>query len=84
MEKKKLSELKLEKLYMLYGIVNELGSEFSKMTDNYSLVTGDNKFENIPEEVRWMIGDRQKFVSYKLKLKKALIDALTKEMDKYE
>lgn len=84
MEKKKLSELKLDKLYMLYGIVNELGSEFSKMTDNYSLVTGDNKFENIPEEVRGMIGDRQKFVSYKLKLKKALIDALTKEMDKYE
>lgn len=82
--KKKLENLSLEELHTLYSIVNELCGEFSKMTDNYSLVTGDNKFENIPDEFKGMINERQKFVSYKLKLKDALVNKMINEMEQYE
>lgn len=80
----KLTKLSLEELHNLYGIVNEICGEFARMTDNYSLATGDNKFENLPEEVKSMINDRQRFVSYKLKLKDALILKVKEEMEKYE
>lgn len=82
--KKKLEKLSLEKLHTLYTIIGELCAEYSKMTDNYSLVTGDNKFENIPDEVKGMINVRQKLVSYRLKLKDALIIKLIDEMENYE
>ena len=81
---KKLSEMKLEDLHALYGIVSEICNDYSKMTDNYSLTTGDNTFEHIPEEFREMVKDRQKFISYKLKLKDALVNSVTKEMENYE
>ena len=82
--KKKLEDLGLDELHSLYSVVNEICSEYSRMTDGYSLATGDNKFENIPEEVRGMIKDRQRFVSYKLRLKNALINKINDEMEKYE
>ena len=82
--KKKLNELKIEELHTLYSIISELCNDFSKMTDNYSLTTGDNSFEHIPEEFREMVKDRQKFISYKLKLKNALVDNVKNEMENYE
>ena len=82
--KKNLENLSLEKLHSLYVIVSEICADFSKMTDNYSLTTGDNKFQNLPEEVKEMINDRQLFVSYLLKIKKALINKVVKEMTNYE
>jgi hypothetical protein len=82
--KKKLVNLTLEELHSLYSIVGEICADYSKMTDNYSLTTGDNKFENIPDEVKGMIKDRQRFVSYRLKLKDALIKKIIKEMENYE
>ena len=82
--KKKLENLSLEELHNLYSIVGELCADYSKMTDNYSLTTGDNMFENLPYEVRKMINARQLFVSYRLKLKDALINKVMKEMEKYE
>jgi hypothetical protein len=82
--KKKLNDLEFEKLQALYSVVSEICGEFSKMTDNYSLTTGDNKFENIPEEFREAINQRQRFVSYRLKLKNALINKVVSEMDEYE
>lgn len=45
--KKKLENLSLEELHTLYAIVGELCADYSKMTDNYSLTTGDNMFENL-------------------------------------
>lgn len=80
---KELNRLGLEKLQLLYGIVNEICSDYAKMTDNYSLATGDNKFENIPQDIREMIKDRQKFFSYKITLKNVLADKVTKELEKY-
>ena len=82
--KDKLTKLSLEELHNLYGIVNEICGEFTRMTDNYSLATGDNKFENLPEDVKNMVNDRQRFVSYKLKLKDALVVKIKEEMEKYE
>lgn len=82
--KKKLENLSLEELHTLYAIVGELCGDYSKMTDNYSLTTGDNMFENLPDEVREMINDRQLFISYRLKLKKALINKIKIEMENYE
>ena len=82
--KKKLEHLSLEELHTLYAIVGELCGDYSKMTDNYSLTTGDNMFENLPDEVREMINDRQLFISYRLKLKEALINQIKIEMENYE
>ena len=39
--KKKIDDLSLEELHNLYSVVNEICGEFSRMTDNYSLTTGD-------------------------------------------
>lgn len=82
--KKKLENLSLEKLHTIYTIVGELCADYSKMTDNYSLTTGDNMFENLPDEVRGMINDRQLFISYRLKIKEALINKVKAEMENYE
>ena len=82
--KKKLENLSLEELHTLYTIVGELCADYSKMTDNYSLTTGDNMFENLPDEVRGMINDRQLFISYRLKIKEALINKVKAEMENYE
>lgn len=82
--KKKLENLSLEELHTLYAIVGELYADYSKMTDNYSLTTGDNMFENLPAEVRGMINDRQLFISYRLKIKEALINKVKAEMENYE
>ena len=82
--KKKLENLSLEELHTLYVIVGELCADYSKMTDNYSLTTGDNMFENLPDEVRGMINDRQLFISYRLKIKEALINKIKAEMENYE
>ena len=82
--KKKLENLSLEELHTLYTIVEELCADYSKMTDNYSLTTGDNMFENLPDEVRGMINDRQLFISYRLKIKEALINKVKAEMENYE
>ncbi len=82
--KKKLENLSLEELHALYTIVGELCADYSKMTDNYSLTTGDNMFENLPDEVRGMINDRQLFISYRLKIKEALINKIKAEMENYE
>ena len=82
--KKKLENLSLEELHTLYSIVGELCADYSKMTDNYSLTTGDNMFENLPAEVSGMINDRQLFISYRLKIKEALINKVKSEMENYE
>lgn len=84
MDKKSLDSLSLEKLHTLYGIVTEICAEYTRMTDGYSLSTGDNKFESMPLEIREMVNERQLFVSYRLKLKNALTKKIIKEMNKYE
>jgi hypothetical protein len=80
----KLENLSLEKVYELYSIVKEFCGEYSKMTDNYALTTGDKTFENIPEEFRSLIETRQKLISYKLKLNDLIINKIIKTMENNE
>ena len=72
----KLKEMELEKLNNLYGMVTEICSEYSKMTDNYSLATGDSTFQSMPDDIRRMIEKRQKFFEYREKIKAALIEKI--------
>jgi len=73
----------LEKLLTLYSALNEICQDYSRMTDGYSLATGDKKFEEIPEEIRDMIKDRQEFFSYRAKIKNLLRDKIVEEIKNY-
>lgn len=76
-----LSKRKLDNLTNLYGIINEICSDYSRMTDGYSLATGDRMFENMPKDIRDMINDRQKFFSYRNIVKDAIKIKLTEIME---
>lgn len=80
----KIENLSLEKVYELYSIVKDLCGEYSRVTDNYSLTTGDKTFENIPEEFKSFIEIRQKLVGYKLKLNDLIINKIIKTMEDNE
>ena len=74
----KLNKMSFDKLIGLYGVINEICSDFSRMTDGYSLATGDKMFETMPEDMRRMIRDRQRFFSYRNVVKDILKDKITK------
>ena len=73
-----------EKLITLYGIVSEICQDYARMTDGYSLATGDNKFESMPNEMREMIGERQQFFGYRNKIKELLKSKIVKIMENEE
>ena len=50
--------MELDKLITLYSAVSNICQDYSRMTDGYSLATGDKLFDNIPEDIRIMIKDR--------------------------
>lgn len=74
--------MELDKLLTLYGAISNLCQDYSRMTDGYSLATGDKQFENIPEDIRNMISERQEFFSYKDKIRKLLKSKVREEMRK--
>ena len=74
----------LDKLLTLYSAINEICQDYSRMTDGYSLATGDIKFEEIPEDIRRMIRERQEFFSYRSKIKSLLREKILQEMKNYE
>ena len=76
-----LTKRKLDNLTNLYGIISEICSDYSRMTDGYSLATGDRMFENMPKDIRDMISDRQKFFSYRNVAKDAIKIKLTEIME---
>lgn len=77
----KINKMSLEKLSSFYGIINELCSDFSRMTDNYSLATGDSTFQSMPNEIKDMISERQEFFSYREKIKEILKNKVKKIMN---
>lgn len=77
------NKITLEKILTLYSALNEICQDYSRMTDGYSLATGDNKFEDIPEDIRRMINERQEFFSYRAKIKDILKDKIIDEMTEY-
>jgi hypothetical protein len=76
--------MELDKLLTLYSAVSNICQDYSRMTDGYSLATGDNKFEEIPEDIRRMIRERQEFFSYRSKIKSLLREKILQEMKNYE
>ena len=80
----RIKNFRLDKLSALYSIINEICVDYSRMTDGYSLVTGDKKFENIPEEMRMMINDRQRYYSYKNVIKEIIKEKITNIMENGE
>lgn len=81
MNKNKINEMSFEKLSSIYSVVNELCSDFSRLTDGYSLATGDKMFEAIPEDIKNMINERQKFFSYRNIIKDALKNKIIKILE---
>lgn len=80
----KLEKMTFEKLITLYSIVSEICQDYSRMTDNYSLATGDNKFESMPIEIRTMVNERQQFFSYRNRIKELLKSKIIKIMENEE
>lgn len=74
---KKIEELSLSTLANLYTIVNEICQDYARLTDGYALSTGDNKFENMPQDISTMTVDRNRFYGYKFIIK----DLITKKID---
>lgn len=61
----KINEMRLEELFTLYNILSEICKEYSRITDGYTIISGDRTFEEMPEDVEEMIRERQQFYSYK-------------------
>lgn len=74
---KKIEELSLSTLANLYTIVSEICQDYARLTDGYALSTGDNKFENMPQDISAMTVDRNRFYGYKFIIK----DLITKKID---
>ena len=74
---KKIEELSLSTLTNLYTIVSEICQDYARLTDGYALSTGDNKFENVPQDISAMTVDRNRFYGYKFIIK----DLITKKID---
>ena len=60
-----IKESNLNEMSSLYSLLTDICSDYSRMTDGYSIATGDNKFEQIPDEIREMINERQRFYEYR-------------------
>ena len=74
---KKIEELSLSTLANLYTIVSEICQDYARLTDGYALSTGDNKFENMPQDISAMTVDRNRFYGYKF----IIMDLITKKID---
>lgn len=74
--------MELDELITLYGAISTICQDYSRMTDGYSLVTGDKLFNNIPEDIRIMIKERQEFFSHREKVRNLLKSKIREEINK--
>jgi hypothetical protein len=72
MNMKKINTLNFEELISLYTILNEICGDYARMTNMYSLASGDELFERTPEDIKKMIGERQQFFNIKNKVKEEI------------
>lgn len=77
----RLKESDIDKLSNIYVLLNDICSDYSRMTDGYSIATGDNKFENVPDNVVKMIEERQMFFNYRNNVKNIIKDEIQKIMN---
>ena len=74
--------MELDELITLYNAISTICQDYSRMTDGYSLATGDKLFSNIPEDIRIMIKERQEFFSYREKVRNLLKSKIREEINK--
>lgn len=74
--------MELDELLTLYSAVSNICQDYSRMTDGYSLATGDKLFNNIPEDIRIIIKERQEFFSYREKIRNILKSKIREEISK--
>ena len=74
--------MELDELITLYGAISTICQDYSRMTDGYSLATGDKLFSNIQEDIRIMIKERQEFFSYREKVRNLLKSKIREEINK--
>jgi len=74
--------MELDELITLYNAISTICQDYSRMTDGYSLATGDKLFNNIPEDIRIMIKERQEFFSYREKVRNLLKSKIREEINK--
>lgn len=72
----------LAELTALYQILSELCQDYSRLTDNYALATGDNRFQTIPQEMQILINERQEFHGYKERIKELIKNKVREEFKK--
>ena len=69
---KKISGKTFNELVQVYGVINEICNDYSRMTDMYSLASGDELFENTPDDIKKMIEERQKFFNIRNKIREEI------------
>jgi len=78
---KDLSKKRFSELTSLYMLLNEICEDYSRMTDMYSLASGDRLFENMPEDMSKTIEERQKFFNIRNKIKEEIKRRLIRDYD---
>jgi len=81
MIKEKLEKMKMDELHSIYGILSDLCRDYSVVTDNYALATGDSRFQKLPDAMEVLIKERQEFFSYREIVKDILKDKIRKKLN---
>ena len=78
---KQINKLDFGELTSLYTVLNDICSDYARMTDMYSLASGDKLFENTPQDIKNMIEERQTFFNIRNKVKNEIKTRLLKEYE---
>ena len=76
-----IDTLSFNELVSLYNILNDICLDYSRMTDTYSLASGDNLFEHAPQDIQTMIKERQKFFDIRNKIKEKVKKRILTDYD---
>lgn len=67
-----ITKKSFEELVTLYSVLNDICSDYAKITDMYSLASGDKLFEYVPQDMVQTIKERQKFFNIRNKIKEEI------------
>lgn len=76
-----ITKKKFEELVTLYSVLNDICSDYAKITDMYSLASGDKLFENVPQDMVQTIKERQKFFNIRNKIKEEIKNRIIKDYE---
>ena len=76
-----ITKKSFEELVTLYSVLNDICSDYAKITDMYSLASGDKLFENVPQDMVQTIKERQKFFNIRNKIKEEIKNRIIKDYE---